>query len=59
MRHSLRKNTAPRYRTCVIESAHMSKVIVSGSIGEESAIDAMHQGASDYVFKDRLIRLPQ
>jgi len=32
-------------------------IIVSGSIGEESAIDVMHQGASDYVFKDRLIRL--
>ncbi|MBS4099539.1 MAG: PAS domain S-box protein [Sulfuricella sp.] len=32
-------------------------IIVSGSIGEEAAIDAMHQGASDYVFKDKLARL--
>ena len=32
-------------------------VIVSGSIGEETAIDALHEGASDYVLKDRLARL--
>ena len=32
-------------------------IIVSGSIGEEAAIDALHQGASDYVLKDRPARL--
>ncbi|MCE5182107.1 MAG: PAS domain S-box protein [Betaproteobacteria bacterium] len=32
-------------------------IIVSGSIGEEAAVDAMHHGASDYVAKDRLSRL--
>jgi len=32
-------------------------VIVSGGIGEEAAVDAVHQGADDYVFKDRLARL--
>ncbi len=32
-------------------------IIVSGSVGEELAIDAVHQGASDYVLKDRLARL--
>ncbi len=32
-------------------------VIVSGSIGEEVAIDALRQGAYDYVLKDRLARL--
>ena len=32
-------------------------VIVSGSIGEEAAVDAMHGGAEDYVLKDRLARL--
>src|SRR2546427_9346273 len=31
--------------------------IVSGSIGEEVAVNAMQQGASDYLLKDRLIRL--
>jgi diguanylate cyclase (GGDEF)-like protein/PAS domain S-box-containing protein len=32
-------------------------VIVSGSIGEEAAVDAVHGGAEDYVLKDRLARL--
>ncbi len=32
-------------------------VIVSGTVGEELAIDAMRAGASDYVLKDRLGRL--
>lgn len=34
-------------------------VIVSGSIGEESAIDSLRAGAHDYVLKDRLARLGQ
>ncbi len=32
-------------------------VVVSGSIGEEAAIDALHRGADDYVLKDRMARL--
>jgi PAS domain S-box-containing protein len=32
-------------------------VIVSGSIGEETAVEAMKAGASDYLLKDRLGRL--
>ena len=32
-------------------------VIVSGFVGEEAAIDALHEGADDYVLKDRLGRL--
>jgi two-component system cell cycle sensor histidine kinase/response regulator CckA len=32
-------------------------IIVSGSIGEEIAVDAMRRGASDYLLKDRLTRL--
>ncbi|MCU7937633.1 MAG: EAL domain-containing protein [Candidatus Thiodiazotropha sp. (ex Dulcina madagascariensis)] len=32
-------------------------IIVSGGIGEEAAIDALHQGANDYVLKDRPARL--
>lgn len=34
-------------------------ILVSGSIGEEAAIDALHQGASDYILKDRSKRLGQ
>jgi len=33
-------------------------VFVSGSLGEERAIDAMKRGATDYVLKERLQRLP-
>jgi PAS domain S-box-containing protein/diguanylate cyclase (GGDEF)-like protein len=33
-------------------------LFVSGTIGEEQAIDALQRGASDYVLKDNLLRLP-
>ena|SRR6478609_7441838 len=33
-------------------------IIVSGSIGEELAVQAMHKGADDYLMKDNLARLP-
>ncbi len=32
-------------------------IIVSGTIGEETAVAAMRQGAADYLLKDRLARL--
>jgi PAS domain S-box-containing protein len=34
-------------------------IIVSGSIGEDLAVQALHQGAADYLLKDRLGRLAQ
>jgi PAS domain S-box-containing protein len=33
-------------------------ICVSGSIGEETAIDLIKMGAVDYILKDRLVRLP-
>mgnify|MGYP000325654807 CR=1 FL=1 len=33
-------------------------IIVSGTIGEETAVNAMRMGAHDYIMKDRLTRLP-
>ena len=33
-------------------------IIVSGSIGEDVAVEAIHRGAADYLLKDRLTRLP-
>lgn len=33
-------------------------IIVSGKIGEEAAIDAIRQGAYDYILKENLSRLP-
>ncbi len=32
-------------------------IIISGTIGEDVAVEAMRQGASDYLLKDRLTRL--
>jgi signal transduction histidine kinase len=32
-------------------------IVVSGTIGEETAVDAMLKGAHDYILKDRLVRL--
>jgi len=37
---------------------HIPFLFVSGTIGEELAIDALQRGASDYVLKDNLLRLP-
>ena len=34
-------------------------IVVSGAIGEETAVDLMKNGAADYLLKDRLARLPQ
>ena len=33
-------------------------IFVSGTLGEEAAVDAVKQGATDYVLKQRLGRLP-
>ena len=32
-------------------------ILVSGTIGEELAVEAIKQGAADYLLKDRLQRL--
>jgi signal transduction histidine kinase len=37
---------------------HLPFILVSGQIGEETAVQAMHQGASDYLLKQNLARLP-
>lgn len=38
-------------------STDLPFIIVSGSIGEESAVEAMRAGANDYLMKDKLLRL--
>lgn len=38
--------------------AGLPVIVVSGTIGEETAVDMVRAGASDYVMKDRLARLP-
>src|SRR5207247_4994329 len=37
---------------------HLPFIFVSGSIGEEKAIEIIKSGATDYLLKDRLSRLP-
>ncbi len=37
---------------------HIPFILVSGSLGEEKAIEALKQGATDYLLKDRLSRVP-
>ncbi|MGH9863061.1 MAG: response regulator, partial [Candidatus Acidiferrales bacterium] len=33
-------------------------ILVTGSLGEERAVECLKAGASDYVLKDRIVRLP-
>src|SRR5258706_10225597 len=33
-------------------------IVISGSVGEDTAVAAMRAGATDYIMKDRLQRLP-
>jgi PAS domain S-box-containing protein/diguanylate cyclase (GGDEF)-like protein len=40
------------------QTPHVPFLFVSGTIGEELAIEALHGGAMDYVLKDNLRRLP-
>jgi signal transduction histidine kinase len=39
------------------ELADLPFIIVSGTIGEETAVEAMRCGARDYILKDKLVRL--
>ena len=59
----LADHSLPRFNSR--EALHLTKllvpdlpfIIVSGLIGEDIAVDAMHSGADDYVRKDQLARL--
>src|ERR1700747_3185528 len=49
-----------------VEAFHLLKqsgkdipfILVTGTLGEEAAVDLIKEGVADYVLKDRLIRLP-
>ena len=45
-------------RIVLQQRADVPFIFVSGSLGEERAIEALKSGATDYVLKDRLQRLP-
>jgi signal transduction histidine kinase len=40
------------------KNAEIPFILVSGSLGEETAIEALKQGATDCILKDRLSRIP-
>jgi signal transduction histidine kinase len=40
------------------EGLEVPLILVSGALGEETAVECIKQGATDYVLKDRLARLP-
>lgn len=44
-------------RLCSESAPDVPFIIVSGAVGEETAVEAMKLGATDYVLKDRLARL--
>src|SRR5215470_10888778 len=41
-----------------VKAPHTPVIFVSGTIGEEAAIESLKRGATDYILKDRLARLP-
>ena len=41
------------------EDLDVAVVLVSGALGELKAVECIKQGASDYVLKDHLARLPE
>ncbi len=40
------------------EGANIPFILVTGSLGDERAVECLREGVSDYVIKDRLARLP-
>lgn len=56
--HALPNFNAPLALETLKETGHdIPFIIVSGAIGEETCIDAMVKGASDYIMKDNIARL--
>ena len=56
--YSLPSFNAPAALSIVLERRlHMPFIIVSGAIGEETAVEAMRAGAHDFITKDKLARL--
>jgi len=41
------------------QSRDIPFILVTGTLGDESAVECIKQGATDYVLKDRLARLPE
>lgn len=46
-------------RAAVEQGTQAPVIIVSGSLSDELAVEFLHEGAADYILKDRCSRLPQ
>lgn len=46
------------FRLCQAGGFGVPFILVTGSLGEEKAVECLQQGVSDFVLKDRLARLP-
>lgn len=58
--YQLPQFSAPAALALLIESGHdIPMVVVSGTIGEQRAVELMRAGVHDYVMKDGLSRLPE
>jgi putative two-component system response regulator len=56
--HSMPRFDSARALQLLVKSgSHVPFIIVSGTIGEELAVECMKRGASDYLLKDHLARL--
>lgn len=56
--HAMPRFSAPEALRVLKESGRdLPFIIVSGTIGEDIAVDAMRAGAQDYIMKDKLARL--
>ena len=40
-------------------SSEIQVIMVSGSVGEETAVELLHLGLTDFILKDHLLRLPE
>ncbi|MDA0672797.1 MAG: response regulator [Cyanobacteria bacterium] len=40
-------------------ASHLPFIVISGTIGEDRAVELMRAGVHDYLMKDRLVRLPE
>ena len=58
--YNLPRFTGPEALKIIRESLpDLPCIVVSGTVGEETAVDTMKAGANDYVMKDKLLRLPE
>ncbi|MGH9780039.1 MAG: response regulator, partial [Candidatus Acidiferrales bacterium] len=56
--HNLGMNSGMDCLNALKQAGHSTPfILVSGSVGEEAAVEYVHQGASDFILKDRLVRL--